>query len=562
MAPDRRDFLWQAATAAAAMTVPRGAHAMAGPPDPAGGAPDGIVTPYFGRKPVARGRNGVVVTSSPHATRAAVELLRAGGNACDAALCASITQCVTEPHMTTITGMLSMLYYDAATGRYSYCNGGVNAPLAPLPGFNPGDLQGGRGVGVPSFWAACEAARARHGTRPVAELMRPAIRYAREGFPIYPFLYAEMFAQYDTIGRTEAGRRIYMPEGAILPPGAVLRQRELADTLERLQQEGSAFFYQGEFARAYCEVVRDAGGVMTPEDFARFEVRWMEPARGTYRGYDVIGSPPPDNGGTHIIESLNMLELLDLARMGPPTESGETLYWMNRIVNEAFTDGARHTDPATHEVPVDYITSKAYAAGRLRLMRMTPPRPVAPAPPPGSNHVTVVDGRGNVATILHSVMSLPWSNGLFAMGASIAASGAHFFRVMPSPGGRGTLYVAPTIIARNGRPVLAAGSPSVGLLQNIVQNTVNILDFGIPIEESVLRPRFGGPNPAGPGTNYIEVDLPGKVRAAAERLGARWHVTTPWHFMNGTYEGIHLDPATGVAAACADPRRCGMAEAV
>jgi gamma-glutamyltranspeptidase/glutathione hydrolase len=102
----------------------------------------------------------------------------------------------------------------------------------------------------------------------------------------------------------------------------------------------------------------------------------------------------------------------------------------------------------------------------------------------------------------------------------------------------------------------------VGLLQNIVQNTVNILDFGIPIEESVLRPRFGGPNPAGPGTNYIEVDLPGKVRTAAERLGARWHVTTPWHFMNGTYEGIHLDPATGVAAACADPRRCGMAEAV
>jgi hypothetical protein len=157
--------------------------------------------------------------------------------------------------MTTITGMLSMLYYDAATGRYSYCNGGVNAPLAPLPGFNPGDLQGGRGVGVPSFWAAFEAARARHGPRPVAELMRPAIRYAREGFPIYPFLYAEMFAQYDTLGRTEAGRRIYMPECAILPPGAVLRQRELADTLERLQQEGHTDYISGCFCpvKSHCQ---------------------------------------------------------------------------------------------------------------------------------------------------------------------------------------------------------------------------------------------------------------------------------------------------------------------
>jgi len=562
MASRRRDFLVQAATAAAAMTLPRGASALHGVPDESAPGKGEIVTPYFGRKPLARGKDGVVVTSNPHATRAAVELLRAGGNACDAALCASITQCVTEPHMTTITGMLSMLYYDAAAGRYTYCNGGMNAPLAPLVGYNPSDLQNGRGVGVPSFWAGFEASLKRHGSKPVADVMRPAIRYAREGFPIYPFLYAEMFAQYDTIGRTEAGRRIYMPEGAILPPGATLKQLELADTLERLQSEGSAFYYKGAFARAYCSVVKGAGGVMTPEDFARFEVRWLEPARSTYHGYDVIGSPPPDNGGTHIIESLNMLELLDVAKLGPPTESGEMLYWMNRIVNEAYTEGAKHTDPATHDVPLDYIVSKEYAAARMRLMRMTPPREVKPAAPPGSNHVTVVDRQGNVATILHSVMSLPWSNGLFAMGASIAASGAHFFRIMPSPGDRGTLYVAPTIIARNGKPVLAAGSPSVGLLQNIVQNTVNILDFGIPIEQSVLRPRFGGPSPTVPGTNYIEIDLPEKVRSAAERLGARWYVTTPWHFMNGTYEGIHIDPATGVASASADPRRCGMAEAV
>lgn len=563
MPASRRDFLHAAGATALAMATTREVHAgqrVDVPVHEPGAAPPDIVTPYFGRKPVATGTGGVVVTSNPHASRAAIDILKAGGNACDAALCAAVTQSVTEPHMTTITGMLSMLYYDAASGQLSYLNGGMNAPLAPLTGFSPGDLAGGRGAGVPGWWGGFEAAHARFGSRPRAELMRPAITYARDGFPIYPFLYAEMFAQLDTIGLSPTGRGIYMPQGALLPPGATLRQPEAADTLERLAVEGNRF-WTGEFARAYCEVVKKAGGVIVPEDFERYEVRWVTPAHSTYRGYDVYGSPPPDNGGTHVIEALNMLEQFDLQRMGPPTASGETLYWMNRIVNETYEEGSKHTDPATHDVPTDFLVSKEYAAMRLKLMRMAPPRQPAPPPPPGSNHVTVIDQRGNVATILHSVMSLPWQNGLFAKGVSIAASGTHFFRIMPRPGERATVFVAPTLIMKNGRPVLAAGSPSVGLLQNIVQNTVNILDFGMSVEESVLRPRFGGPASVA-GTNYIEVDVDEKVRDAAARLGARWYVTSPWHFMNGTYEGIHIDPASRVASACADPRRCGMAYAV
>lgn len=556
MPASRREFLHAAGATALALAAPGDARALEGAPLPAD-----VVTPYFGRKPVARGTDGVVVTSNPHASRAAIDILTGGGNACDAALCAAAVQTVTEPHMTTITGMLSMLYFDAASGKLSYLNGGMNAPLAPLTGWSPADLGTGRGAGVPGWWGGFEAAHARFGSRTRADLMRAAVTYAREGFPIYPFLYAEMFAQLDTIGMTPTGRSIYMPQGALLPPGATLRQPEAADTLERLAAEGNRF-WKGEFARAYSEAVKGAGGVITPEDFERYDVRWVDPAHSTYRGYDVYGSPPPDNGGTHVIESLNMLEQLDLHRMGPPTASGETLYWMNRIVNEAYLDGAKHTDPTTHEVPIDYIVSKEYAASRLRLMRMSAPKRPTPAPPPGSNHITVIDKRGNVATILHSVMSLPWQNGLFAKGVSIAASGAHFFRIMPSPGDRATVYVAPTLIMKGGRPVLAAGSPSVGLLQNIVQNTVNILDFGMSVEESVLRPRFGGPSVTVPGANYIEVDLDEKVRSAAEKLGARWFVTSPWHFMNGTYEGIHVDPSSRIASACADPRRCGMAYAV
>ena len=127
--------------------------------------------------------------------------------------------------------------------------------------------------------------------------MQPAIDYARISFAIYPFLYGEMFAQLDTIGKTPIGRRIYMPNGALLPPGAILKQVEAADTLERLVAEGNQFFYHGAFAQAYCDAVKAAGGVITPKDFDRYEVRWMEPARGTYHGYDILASRPPTTAG-------------------------------------------------------------------------------------------------------------------------------------------------------------------------------------------------------------------------------------------------------------------------
>lgn len=558
---DRRDFLRTSALGLVSTALVPGAAAAMRPS--AGAGPfDGVEPARIGRKRGAAGRNGMVICSHPLATRAGVNILRAGGNACDAALATSIAQTVVEPHMTTITGVLSLLYHDAATGKTSYLNGGMNAPLAELPGFGEADLRTGRGAGVPGFWAGFEAAHARFGTKPRKEVMAAAIQFARQGFVIHPFLYGEMFAQFDTIGVTDAGRRIYMPNGALLTPGDTLKQVEAADTLERLAEEGNKHFYHGEFARTYSAVVKAAGGVITPEDFARYEVRWQEPARSTYRGYEVLASPPPDNGGTHIIEALNMLELLDIPRWGPPTDSPDTLYHMVRITNEVMAAGGNQTDPVSHPVPLETIVSKAYARMRLDLLRMHDGRSAArPTPPPGSNHVTVVDAKGNVATILHSVMALPWSNGLFAAGVSIAASGGHFLRVMPKPGDRATAFVAPNMIMKDGRPVLASGSPSIGLVANILQNLVGHLDFGLSLEASVHRPRFGGSSSVLPGANYIEVDVPEKVRTEVAKRGVAFQVTSPWHWMNGAFEGIAID-AAGTATACADPRRTSHAEAV
>jgi gamma-glutamyltranspeptidase/glutathione hydrolase len=518
---------------------------------------------HFGPKKPAWSRGGMAICSHPLATRDAVNILKRGGNACDAAMAASITQTVVEPHMTTITGCLCMLYYEAKTGKTTYFNGNVNAPLKPLPGFNYGDLETGRGVAVPGWWAGFEAGLERHGSLPKKDIMAGAIRYAREGFETHPFLWGEIFVQSQLIGLTEEGREIYMPGGFIPKPGEMLVQKRAADTLERLAEDGNDYYYHGEFAEKMAKIVQDAGGVMTREDLEKYEVRWQEPAWGSYHGYDIAGSPPPDNGGTHIIEMLNMVELLDLQKLGPPTDSAETLLQMIKIANEVYEAGARQNDPESHPLPLETILSKDYAKHRFELLQMSNPKATSPtSPPAGSNHVTVVDKDGNVATILHSCMSLPWSNGLFVEGISICAAGAHFFRVMPKPGHRITAYIAPNILYKDGKPILASGSPSVGLLQNVMQNTVNILDFGIPIEESVNRPRFGGRSYTRQGATMIEVDIDEKIRKDVAAKGINFEVVNPWNWHHGAFEGIYIDPATGERKACGDPRRCSKAEGV
>lgn len=520
----------------------------------------------FGRKQPAEGRDGMVISSHPLVTRTGVEILRAGGNAVDAVLGAAAMQVVVEPHMTTVCGVLSLLHHDAATGESCYLNGSMNAPLAPLPGFGMHDLATGRGVSVPGWAAAFEAARARLGTWSRERLLQPAIDMARDGFEIHPFLYGMMFEQAGSLGRTQEGRSIYMPEGALLSPGRMLRQPELARTLEAFASLGPDHFYRGDWARRFVDAVREAGGVLTLEDLDRYEVRWQEPARSSYRNYTTLGSPPPDNGGTHVLEILNLVERLDLETWGPPTESADSLYWLMRFCGEVHADGARQRDPAYFPMPLETILSKQWAATRFELMQMAAPLipERATAPYPGSNHLSVVDRDGNAVTLLHSVMSMPWANGLFVDGVPVWAGGMHFLRVMPEPGGRASCYVGPTMVLDGDRPVIVAGSPSVSLIPTIVQNILNLLDFGLDVETSVHLPRFGGTSltaPTNPPGYYIEADIDSKLQAEMRRRGLALDVRNPWDFLQGSFEGIHCG-ADGVLHACADPRRTGKAEAV
>jgi len=519
-------------------------------------APVGGSDPGFGPKTPARGSDGLAITGHAVATRIAIDVLREGGNACDALLAATIAQTVLEPHLTTVTGCFSMLYHEAAKGRTRYLNGNVDAPMA-LDGLSAADVPTGRAVAVPGFWAGYEAAWKAFASRPLRRLMAPAIDLARDGVECGPFLWGEIYAAQAMIGRAETGRGIFMPARTLPAPGSMIRQVAAADLLDRLCEDGSGYFYHGRFAERFCDITRAAGGVITPEDFARYQVRWDEPVRGTYRDLDIVAAAAPDMGGVHLVEALNMIELHDVARSGPASESPETLRHMMLAVREVLSAGATYGDPRHVPLPLDRILSKDFAHRRLQAGK-APDR--SPPPPPGSCHLTVVDRWGNIATALHSTLSAPWVNGLFIDGVSICGAGNHFLRTMPPPGARISVMICPNILFRAGRPVLASGSPSTSLIANLVQNITNIVDCGMTVEESVSRASFGGFGETA-GALTIEGDMAPPLLAAVEQAGIATERLNPWSFRHGSFEGIFFN-GQGGAHGCGDPRRTSVAMAV
>lgn len=572
----RRSFLHTVLAGSAVLAVPDASAAMAAPRPPSwrplsdGRRQSLIQAAAFGTKTPVAGRRGVAITTHPLATWAAVEALRADGNAVDAACAASLLQTVVEPHMTSITGGFSMLYFEAATGETQYLNASSNVPLK-LDGFDltklAAFLTDGRGVTVPGFWAGVDAAMDRYGRLPLKRVMAPAIHYARHGYEVHPFLWSQIFSAADRIGRSAMGREIYFPGGVLINPGGMVRHQRYADCLERLAEERSAYFYHGAFAREFSKTVQAAGGFITPDDFAAYQPLWTAPVRGRYRDHQVIAAPAPDFGGNAFVEILHMLDLVDIQTLGPVWQSPESGHLLYRIMGEVFTEAQRrnygmsahsHADmlaPETAERRLQSVRSSDTVRDFFREMMQQQ------KPPQGSTHLTVVDGAGNIATVLHSSMSMPWSNGLFAAGANISAAAGHYASGLPVPGARIHARILPNMLLKDGRPVLASGSPSVSLMEAVTQVTSHIIDFAQPVEDAVARPRIGGASMAQFGSSMVERDLGEDYIAYLRQKGMALEVMYGWHWNMGSFEGVHI-AADGTARACGDPRRTAVAMAV
>ena len=523
----------------------------------------------FGRKPVAVGTRGMVVSSEPIAVEVGAAVLREGGNAMDAALAVAATQLVTEPHMTSLTGGISLVHRNGATGRVSYLSGNVSAPLAPLPDFTGADLHRARGVPVPGWWPAFCAAHERFGSVPMARLLDSAIDVAREGFAVSPYLFGEMYHARENLGRNPQSREMFFRDGSLIAVGEPLVQERVARTLERLRDEGMEY-YRGEFARAFCAASDSDGGVITQGDFDAYQPEWAEPVCGTYRDFEIVASAPPDDGGMQIVEALNILENLDLAALGPASESSRTLSALIAAHNAVYYAPPRERRFRDSERIMQTLLSKEYARQRFALLD-TLASPISTAPPsPGTIHISVIDADHNVATLTHSHMASPWVNGLYAEGFQLAGGGSFFQRVMPQPGERATVYLAPSMVLRDGEPVIVAGSPSVSLVACVLQNLVNLMDFGMTIEQSVTQPRFGA-RPHDPARGWVpgvtlESGFGHGVLGDITRWAGRNRLWTreigPWNSMTGNFDGITIDPATGEMRSVGDPRRMGTAVAV
>ena len=512
-----------------------------------------IAEAQFGRKTPAQSRTGMAITSHPLATREAVNVLKSGGNACDAALCVAITQTVIQPHLVGVTGYLTLTYYEAASGETMYVDGSANVPLGAEEADGTPDTWGG--VGVPGFWAGFEESLSRFGTKSKKELMAPAIRYAREGFETHPFLWGEIFMESEKIGRSDAGLRIYMPNSAIPQPGEMLYQVEAADTLEQLAERGNEYFYRGNFAEEFCRISQAGGRNVTRQDMERYEATTAEVASSTYRGFEVRALPRAYrtfNGYSLpvITETLDVLELLDIPAQGPPTESPETMYQMIRSLTIVEGDYRRQD---TSDLDPEELARRRLE--QLQTGQLASDTSFG-ALPEDTCAVTVADEQGNVACLVHSSNQAPFETGLWVNGVNLCS-----LRIYGgSPGERGLVGPGGMIVFKDGAPFLAGGSPSRSLSQCMLQNAVNIMDFAMPIEESVNRPRYGGP--VGDRGITIEKNYDAHVREAVEQRGIDFDVINPWSLYHGSFEGIHFEPGSGTMTACGDPRRCSKAEGV
>ncbi len=472
--------------------------------------------PEQGAKPVATAPKVMASSSHPAVTRAILEVLEDGGNAVDAMLTAIPLQHVLEPQMSTLAGGVGGLIYWAETGELIYLDAELdhtrNAP-ASFSMAKPAGIPttSGQRIGVPGTVPGMAAAAERYGTRPWDAYFQPAIAAASDGFTMYSFLYGEMSAAYERIGAHPASREKWMPDGFVPPVGDLVRQPRLAATLGRLAEEGPGFFTRGDWAERFVAEANRTGGAITVEELASYEARWVEPLAVEYQGVRMRGAPPASTAGLLYGVLFNILESFDLQAMGHYTQSAESLLLIRRAFEQARNFAASFTaDPRGTAVPTEQLLSKDFGRHLARIIAASGPGakatlasaapairetdfvdPYAALMHTDTNHLVIVDARGNWVSMTHTVYGDTFGTGLTVDGVGVNSG-----NTFPGTGigeGRRVITPFPALMAvdENGVPWLALGSP--GLSSRAVALTlVNMIGYDMDAYTSVDAPRFQG----------------------------------------------------------------------
>lgn len=523
-----------------------------------------------GRSP-ARGTRGMAATSMPTATLTALDVLRAGGNALDAAVAACAVLGVIEPHSTGIGGDCFCLYAPAGTGRVIAMNGSGKAPAGATidwfesNGITALDPNAAHSVTVPGAVRAWEALVAAHGRKGLDELLQPAIRLAEDGHPVHDRVATDWAAAVDKLSTDPDSRQRFLIGGAAPKPGHVFRQPELAETLRRIAREGSKGFYEGAVAADMVAKLRARGGLHTEEDFANASAEFVTPISSKWKGHEIVQCPP-NGSGLLVLMLAGILEGFDAAEAG--AMSPERWHAAIEAARLVYRDrDAFLADPAQIEVPVARLTSPEYLAALraaidpAKAMRELPPAGMAEILPAHADtvYLCVVDGEGNACSFINSLFQ-SFGSGILAPGSGVMLHNRGFgFRVERghpnciAPNKRPMHTIIPGMLMKDGRAVMPFGVMG-GHYQPMGQTSflANVFDYGMDIQEALDAPRLF------PWAGEVQVER-GIPTATVDVLARMGHTPKLLDKPHGGGQAIWIDHKAGALAGASDPRKDGCA---
>lgn len=533
--------------------------------------------PFHSRRSSVYGRNGMVATSQPLATAAGLETLAKGGNAADAAVAAGAALNVTEPTSTGVGGDMFALFYSADTNRVTSLNGSGRAPAAltldrlkkdgfstDLPPFHA------HTVTVPGACAGWFDLIEKHGSLSIAEILAPAIRLAREGFPVAPLTsYSWQRAAQNQLRSSLNGGELTI-DGRGPNPGEVFRNRNLAHTFEMVAQGGKEAFYEGEIAEAIVGVIQEAGGCMSAEDLASHVSTWEEPVSVTYRGLRVYECPPNGQGITALI-ALNLLEGFGLNELD--LLSTERWHLMIEALRLAFADARWYVaDPRFSDIPVDALLSKDYASERRKLINRkratVDPKRGTPVNSSNTVYLSVVDKFGNACSFINSNY-WGFGTGIVPKGFGFTLQNrGHNFSLDPhhpnrlEPRKRPYHTIIPAMVTREDGSLYASYGVMGGFMQpqGHVQVLSTLVDHGMDPQSALDLPRFCIDVEEAGGRVALEEGIPADVVSALQEMGHPVYAVSGYdRSLFGRGQVILRDPETGVLSAGSDPRADGCA---
>ena len=544
----------------------------------------------------AHGQKAMVTAVQADATRAGLEIMRAGGNAVDASVAVGFTLAVTHPEAGNLGGG-GFLIVRFANGEVHFLDYREKAPAAAtenmyldaqgnvIPNMS---LVGYKASGVPGSVAGMVYAQKKWGKLTLSQVMAPAIRLAREGF-VLSYADAQSFRD-EELAKFPESRRVFQRNGNYYQQGDLFKQPELANTLERIAKNPDDF-YRGAMAKQIAAFVQKGGGLISEKDLAEYNVVERTPIHGTYRGYDVYSAPPQSSGGVALVEILNMLEGYDLQKLG--NRSAQAMELTTEAMKRAFYDRADFMgDPDFSTVPVNELTDKKYAemwrasidpehatpAKSLerprfgQLDRDVKIKPIVVREPENTTHYSVVDAEGNAVAVTTTLND--------GMGSRVTVAGLGFLlndemddfaskQGVPNvygliqgpanaigPRKRPLSAMTPTIVTKDGKLFLVLGSPGGPTIITTVANILmGVVDYGMNIQEAVNAPRFH--NQWLPDDLRIEkVGISPDTIKLLEEKGYTVKKGGYW----GDAECIMVDPKTGERLGATDYRNDGRAE--